>query len=123
MNLWFFFTVLSVVAMAGGEISQKLSLNRKLNIHPITNNFYVWLFMGIFGISVSLILNSFTFVSNFLEFLKLLILGFTYFLGSTFYYTSYKGNSPSISMILASFSVIISTTLGGCIFTRIYIFK
>jgi len=112
MNLWFFFTVLSVVAMAGGEISQKLSLNRKLNIHPITNNFYVWLFMGIFGISVSLILNSFTFVSNFLEFLKLLILGFTYFLGSTFYYTSYKGNSPSISMILASFSVIISTTLG-----------
>jgi drug/metabolite transporter (DMT)-like permease len=37
---------------------------------------------------------------------------FVYFAGGTFFYTSYKGNSPSISIIFGTISVVVSSILG-----------
>jgi drug/metabolite transporter (DMT)-like permease len=112
MQEWFIYALLSIFVIAGSEISQKISLTQKVDISAITNNFFVWIFQGTGGIILSLIFGGISFALNISDILRLTLVAITYFLGGTFYYTSYKGNSPSISIILGSISVIISTFLG-----------
>ena len=112
MQPWFFFTLLSVIAMACDELSQKVALTQKANISAITNNFFVWTLQGVGGLLIAGILGQFSFTLTSIQLIKLLVVAFVYFLGGTLFYTSYKGNSPSISIVLGSVSVIVSTTLG-----------
>jgi drug/metabolite transporter (DMT)-like permease len=113
MITWFIFALLSVFVLAGSEISQKISITqKKINLSAITNNFYVWTLQGTFGLIIAFFLNQIAFDFSLSLILKLIAIGIVYFLGGTFFYTSYKGNSPSISVILGSISVIISTALG-----------
>jgi len=112
MQPWFFFTLLSVLAMACAELSQKVALTQKATISAITNNFFVWTLQGIGGLLIAGILGQFAFTLTSVQLIKLLIVALIYFLGGTLFYTSYKGNSPSISIVLGSVSVIVSTTLG-----------
>jgi len=116
MPLWFILVLISVFSVAVAEISQKVSMTRKLNISSVTNNFYVWSMMSLAGLFLSLLSGNLTFITKPLDIIRLLILGVVYFFGGTLYYTSYKGNSPSISQILASISVIVSTVLGILLF-------
>lgn len=116
MHLWFIFALLSIFALCGSEISQKISLTQKVDISAITNNFYVWTFQGLVGLVLALLSHNFILISTPIDLLKLLAVAIMYFLGGTFFYTSYKGNSPSISVILGSVSVLVSTTLGVVFF-------
>lgn len=116
MQPWFFFALLSVFALAGSELSQKISLTQKANISAITNNFFVWTLQGIGGLIIAVILGQFAISLSGGQFIRLALVAIAYFLGGTFFYTSYKGNSPSLSIVLGSVSVIVSTTLGIVIF-------
>lgn len=112
MQAWFIFALFSVFAIAGSELSQKISLTQKANISAITNNFFVWTLQGIGGLLIAIILRQFEFSLSSTQLCKLGAVALVYFLGGTSFYTSYKGNSPSISIVLGTVSVIISTTLG-----------
>lgn len=112
MSLWFVFALLSIAALTGAELSQKVSMSNKKDISAITNNFFVWTLQGIFGLILTAFLSDFTLPQNENIVWKFLLVGIVYFLGGTFYYTSYKANSASLSIVLGSFSVIVSTTLG-----------
>jgi len=98
--------------MACAELSQKISLTQKAKISAITNNFFVWTLQGIGGLIIAAFLGQFAFSLSSEQFFKLVLVALVYFFGGTFFYTSYKGNSPSISIVLGSVSVIVSTTLG-----------
>lgn len=112
MKTWLVFSLLSVAALAGSEISQKISLTSKVNISAITNNFFVWTLQGIIGICLAIIFGQFSLSIPESQLWKLLTIGIVYFAGGTFFYTSYKGNSPSISIVLGTISVVISSLLG-----------
>jgi len=112
MPIWFIFSLLSVLALAGAEISQKASLTQKVNISAITNNFYVWTLQGITGLTLAVILGQFSLNLSSQSLIKLAIIGIVYFIGGTAFYTSYKGNSPSISLTLGTISVIVSSIFG-----------
>lgn len=112
MSAWFIFALLSVLTLAGSELSQKISMTqKKIELSAQTNNFFVWIFQGMGGLVITFFSNSFLPIAvSSLWFLALVAI--IYFLGGTFYYTSYKTNSPSLSIVLASVSIIVSTTLG-----------
>ncbi|MFC1780347.1 EamA family transporter [Patescibacteria group bacterium] len=118
MQTWFIFALLSVFVIAGSEISQKVSLTQKVNISAITNNFFVWTLQGLGGLILAILFNRFEFSFGSTELVSLIFVAFVYFLGGTFFYTSYKGNSPSISLVLGSISIIISTILGILFFNE-----
>jgi len=113
MNTWFVFALLSVFALAGSELSQKISLTqKKVEISAITNNFFVWTMQGIGGLILALILGVAHFEVDLTRLLFIFIVAGVYFVGGTLFYTSYKANSPSLSIILGSISIVVSTTLG-----------
>lgn len=109
---WFLFALLSVITLAGSEITQKIALTRKVNISALTNNAYIWLIQGTCGFLIAFLTGNFTFLTGWESWLKLLLLASAYLIGGTAYYTSYKSNSPSVSIVLGSISVVISTILG-----------
>lgn len=113
---WYFWALLSVFALAGAELSQKIAMIQKENISAITNNFFLWLMQGLGGLTLAFFFGEVVLMTGVGNWLKLVVLALTYFLGGTFFYTSYKSNSPSISIILGSVSIIISTMLGIVIF-------
>lgn len=112
MQLWLIFSLLSVLSLAGSEMSQKISLTQKVDISAITNNFFVWTLQGTIGVLLALLLGQFSLSLTTTMLWKLVLVSFVYFAGGTFFYTSYKGNSPSISLIFGTISVVISSILG-----------
>jgi drug/metabolite transporter (DMT)-like permease len=116
MNSWFIFATLSIFTLAFSEIAQKVSLSQKVDISAITNNFYVWCWQGTLGLILAISTGNLALITSPTQLAKLLILAVAYFLGGTFFYTSYKGNSSSISVILGSISILVSTTLGTIFF-------
>lgn len=112
MESWFIFAILSVFTFAGSELSQKISLTQKEDIHPVTNNFYVWLIQGIGGLLLALAFGQIFWGLGGGDWLRLIVVAVVYFWGGTFFYLSFKTNSPSISIILGSSSIIVSTLLG-----------
>jgi len=113
MQLWLIYSLLSVLSLAGSEMSQKISLSQKVDISAITNNFFVWTFQGLVGITLAILLGQFSLTMPPTMAWKLIIISFIYFVGGTSFYTSYKGNSPSISIIFGTISVVISSILGA----------
>jgi len=113
-----YFAILSVFALAGAELSQKISLTHKANISAVTNNFFVWIMQGIGGIVIALALQQLTINVLEIPWGRLLLIGLVYFAGGILFYTSYKANSPSVSIILGSISVVISTVLGIVFFNE-----
>lgn len=101
-------------------MSQKISLTQKVDISAITNNFFVWTLQGIVGIILALSLGQFSLNLPIPLLWKLVIISFIYFAGGTFFYTSYKGNSPSISIIFGTISVAISSLLGTIFLHDVY---
>jgi drug/metabolite transporter (DMT)-like permease len=121
MSTWFIFTLLSISVLAIAEISQKISMTKKEDISAEANNFVAWSIQGIFAL-IWFFLGSNTINTNDLDLefgIKLLILATVYFIAGTAYYSSYKGNSISISLILVTISVIVSTTLGIIFFDEV----
>lgn len=116
MPLWLVYVLLSVVVMAGAEISQKISMNAPENISSETNNFVVWLMQSLFGFVIFFLFSDHNtyFPASLLP--KLLILGIIYFWGGTLYYSSYKGSSAGLSTILGTISIVMSTSLGVIFF-------
>jgi len=106
------FCLISVILLAGSEISQKISLTSKINLSAITNNFYVWGLQGIMGILLALVTGQFSLSLSNTSIIKLILVSLVYFIGGTLFYTSYKGNSTSISEILGTLSVVASSFLG-----------
>ena len=117
LSMWFVFALLSLISLSGSEICQKISLTQKIKISAVTNNFVVWTLQGVGGLIVALLLGQLHWSLPADKILNLGAVAMAYFLGGTLFYTSYKGNSPSISIILGSVSIVISTTL-GIIFLR-----
>jgi len=109
---WYLWALLSVIVLAGSEFSQKISMTQKVNISAITNNFFVWLLQGSSGLILTVFFGNFNLTFSAVDWLRLLLVAIIYFLGGHFYYTSFKSNSPSISIILGSISIVISTLLG-----------
>lgn len=112
MPTWFIYSLLSLFLLAGYEISQKISLTQKVNISAVTNNFYVWMLQGVIGLVLAIVLGQFSLNIDSATILKLGLIGLVYFAGGTLFYTSYKGNSPSISLILGTVSVVFSSAFG-----------
>ncbi len=112
MQLWFIYALLSVLVIAGSEISQKISMTQKVNISSITNNFFVWTLQGFGGLILSILFRNFDVNWSIHDLYKLILVAIIYFIGGTYYYNSYKSNSLSISLIILNVSIIISTTLG-----------
>jgi len=112
MSTWLIFSLLSVVVLAGSEVLQKISLMQKVDISAITNNFFIWTLQGIVGIILAVVLNQFSLNLSSVSVYKLVAISVIYFAGGTFFYSSYKGNSPSISIILGTISVVVSSCLG-----------
>jgi drug/metabolite transporter (DMT)-like permease len=116
MPLWFTLTLIGLFCVALADISQKISLKGESPLSSITNNFIVWNLIGLISL-VYFLICGFSFPTLTLNFfIKLVPLAITYFLGGTFYYQSFKGNSVSISAVLATVSCIITTTLGIFLF-------
>jgi drug/metabolite transporter (DMT)-like permease len=122
INKWFIYALFSVLALSGSELSQKVALTHKNNISAVTNNFFVWIMQGLGGLVIAFLFHQLNFSLFQIPWLRLLIIGIVYFVGGTLYYTSYKSNSPSISIVLASVSVIISSILGIIFFHESTIF-
>ncbi|MEI6690724.1 MAG: EamA family transporter [bacterium] len=120
MQTWLIFSLLSVAALAGSEISQKISLTQKVNISAITNNFFVWTIQATIGILLAIIFGQFSISLPYSILWKLFLIGIVYFAGGTLFYTSYKGNSPSISIVLGTISVVFSSLLGKFFLHDIY---
>ena len=116
MEQWFILALISVFAIAGSEISQKISLTHKANISAVTNNFVVWTLQGIGGLLLAISFHQLNTSLSLNDYLRLFAVAVAYFFGGTFFYTSYKSNSPSISIILGSVSIVISTSLGIILF-------
>ncbi len=119
MQLWFVLAMSAVFVLAISEIFQKVSLTNKINISAEANNFIIWVVQGTLALLFVLITGVNTNINFNLELVvQMIIIGTIYFAGGTLFYTSYKGNSPSISLILQSFSVIITTSLGILFFAE-----
>ncbi|MBP9817631.1 DMT family transporter [Candidatus Shapirobacteria bacterium] len=112
MPLWLIFVLLSVIMMAGAEISQKISLIAPENISSETNNFVVWLIQAFFGFILFFLFSNHNISFPLALLPKLLVLGVIYFWGGTLYYSSYKGSSAGLSTILGTISIVMSTSLG-----------
>lgn len=117
--IWFTLILISVFVVAIGEIAQKMSVSTKEDISAQTINFYVattqlvlsslYIFVFVQDVDTTLSINAF----------PLLILGsILSFFFFTFLYTSYKGNSASISQVIYSFSVFVSTFFGIIFFNE-----
>lgn len=117
-HLWFIYALLSCLTMAGSELSQKISLTQKVNISAITNNFFVWTLQGFGGLFIAILFNQISLFLNLTQVITLIAVSLTYFAAGTIFYTSFKGNSASISIILNNISVIISTILGVIFFSE-----
>lgn len=115
---WFILALLSIFAITGAELSQKISLTQKVKLSAITNNFFVSILIGAIGIALAFIFKQIPTSLDLEFFVGLIIVGTAYFLGATFYYTSYKSNSASISIILQSISIVVSTILGIIVFNE-----
>jgi drug/metabolite transporter (DMT)-like permease len=120
MEPWLIFVLISVVSVSISEITQKISLTQRINLSAITNNFYVWVLQGIIGLLLTIRFHQFSLDLSTTSILKLILMSVIYFLGSTFFYGSYKSNSPSISLILGTISVVISSVLGNLFLNEQY---
>ena len=116
---WFVLALVGVITLAASEVLQKKALTTKENINTETNNLIVWIvqcllsvvFVLIFSIKWNLELTP-------LLIGELLVQGVLYFFAGTLYYTSYKGQSISLSVIILNLSFIISTVLGIVFFAE-----
>lgn len=123
MEIWLVYSLLSVASLAGSEMSQKISLTQKVDISAVTNNFFVWTMQGVIGVLLASTLGQFSLDLPTNMIWKLMLISFVYFAGGTFFYTSYKGNSPSISLIFGTISVLISSILGVVFLNDQYVYK
>ncbi|TXH00220.1 MAG: hypothetical protein E6P95_04055 [Candidatus Moraniibacteriota bacterium] len=123
METWLIYSLLSVASLAGSEMSQKISLTQKVDISAITNNFFVWSMQGLIGLLLAFSLGHFSLDLPIGMVWKLISISIVYFAGGTFFYTSYKGNSPSISLIFGTISVLISSILGVIFLNDLYSYK
>lgn len=112
METWLIYSLLSVLSLSGSEMSQKVSLTQKVDISAITNNFFVWCIQGMIGLVLAFLFGQFSLYLPIGMIWKLILISIVYFAGGTLFYTSYKGNSPSISLIFGTISVLISGVLG-----------
>jgi len=115
---WITLTLVGLVCVALADVSQKISLKGSSPLSSVTNNFLVWNSIGVISLVYFLITGaSFPPVTwNFI--LQLIPLAIAYFLGGAFYYQSFKGNSVSLSAVLATISSVITTVLGIIIFSE-----
>ena len=117
MPTWFLLALLSLTALAVAELTQKHLMSHKVDISAEANNFIVWTLQGILAFLFVIIfpVDIPTTVTTSLI-IQLFILGAIYFWAGTFYYTSFKHGSASVSIIIASISIAVSTLLGIFIF-------
>lgn len=115
---WLTLTLVGLVCTALADVSQKVTLKGSSPLSSITNNFLVWNLIGLISL-LYYFARGIPFPSlNWSFFLQLIPLSIVYFLGGTFYYQSFKGNSVSLSAILATISSVITTVLGIIIFSE-----
>lgn len=116
---WFIFVLISVIAISLGEIGQKLSVTSKVSISAKSINFVVSVIQFIFSLLYLIFfVPEFSFSLSLQQLIMLLISGFLSFFFFDALYTSYKGNSVSISQVIFSFSVVLSSILGIVIFNE-----
>lgn len=118
---WFIFSILSVAALAMGELLQQRLLNGKDKFTPRTSAVLTFLFQSIFTIPIVLLtpLRSEVFSIFRAEILpQLLIVGLVASVGMIFYLKSFQVKNISLSTILVSSSVVVSTTIGIIFFSE-----
>jgi drug/metabolite transporter (DMT)-like permease len=118
MITWLTLTIVGLFCVALADISQKMSLKGESPLSSITNNFIVWNILGVISLIYFLFLGQSFPVLSPSFFIKLIPLATAYFLGGTFYYQSFKGNSVSLSAVLATVSCLITTFLGILFFNE-----
>lgn len=118
MQNWFLYALISMVALAGADIAQKISLTRKENIDAVTNNLFVWTTMSVISLMALLIFAPSSIEFSKVNFPLLLITGTVGFVSGALFYGSFKGNSPSTSIILSNASILITTVLGIMFFAE-----
>lgn len=118
MPLWLIFVLISVVVMAGSEITQKITMTAPENISSETSNFFVWLFQALLGVVVFFLFSNHNTDFSIAMVPRLLLVGSVYFWAGTLYYSSYKGSSAGLSTILGTVSMMVSTTLGIIFFNE-----
>ena len=125
IELWYFFVLSSVIAISFGEIGQKLSVTSKLNLSARTINFSIAAMQMVLASAyVLLFVPNPDFSLSAIQLLQLVFSGILSFFFFDALYSSYKGNSASISQVIFSFSAILSSILGIILFNEtVTIFK
>lgn len=124
---WFYFSLISIIALALAELTQQHILNAKNNIEERTSACLTFLIQSFFTIPFIFVFK----VGG--EFLRIFQADlFPYFIitsiigsvGMIFYLRSFKVKNISISTIFVSFSVVVTTTIGILFFNETtYLYK
>jgi uncharacterized membrane protein len=119
IQAWFIFIILSVLVNAIGEIAQKVSVSSKDDISAETINFYLSIVQTVLSVSFIVVTGvQFDPNLNTEQIIQLTVGSVLAFFFFKFLYTSYKGNSASISQVIFSLSVFVSTFLGILFFNE-----
>lgn len=116
---WFILVLLSVLVASIGEIGQKISLTSKIELSSVTANFFLG--TGQFILSLLflvLFVGPKEIVIQEGELILLVISSILSFFFFKFFYTSYKGQSASLSQVIFSLSIVLTTFLGILFFNE-----
>ncbi len=119
LESWYVFVLISVIATSFGEIGQKISVSSKLNVSAKTINFCIATMQMILALVYVLVfVKNPDFSLNAEQIIRLIISGILSFFFFDALYSSYEGNSASISQVIFSFSAVASTVLGIILFNE-----
>ena len=120
---WFYTTLLAILFLAAGDITQQRGLSdSNLTGEKLATSITIWIqalialiAVGILGIDYSNLLNSIYSKHA----VNILIVAFLAAFGTYLYFKSFKVQNISFSIIFVSLSVVVSTNAGHCFFRRI----
>lgn len=113
IETWFILIIFSITVSAIGEIAQKLSVSSEENLSADTVNFYVGLIQTFLSLGFLIITNQqFDPSLSSTHILNLVVSSVLAFFFFRSLYSSYKGNSVSISQVIFSLSAFVSTVFG-----------
>jgi drug/metabolite transporter (DMT)-like permease len=119
--MWFYLTLLSVIALAAGELVQQHLLNSDKPFTPRTSSVLTFWFQS--GVAFLLLLlfgqkGELLTVFEFNLVTKILLVTFLSSISMVLYLKSFRVKNISFSLIFGSFSAVVSTTLGIIFFNE-----
>src|SRR3990167_4682636 len=117
--MWFYLAIISVIALAAGELTQQHLLNRKEAFTPRTSAVLTFLFQSLATLPIILFTPLKTEIFSVLKpdiLWQVILVTFISSFAMVFYLKSFQVKNISLSAIFISISVVVSTVLGIIIF-------